>query len=67
MVLNRKMIINEKYIRDIDDEDDDFDDGMSQTRHISDKTMFEHYVTVSIENTYFKVQPSKFMFNRRLQ
>ena len=52
------MIINEKYLQDIDDDDEDEVVDMPK-RVVSDKTMFEHHIIVEIKNTCMRIAPKK--------
>ena len=45
------MIINEKYLQDIDDDDESEVVDMPNKKVVSDKTMFEHYIIVELKDS----------------
>ena len=61
------MIINEKYLQDIDDDDEDEVVDMPNRRIVSDKTTFEHHVIVELNNTYLLIAPTKFQLEKNLK
>ena len=60
------MIINEKYLQDIDDDDEDVVVDMPK-KVVSDKTAFEHHVIVELKNTYLLIAPTKFQLEKNLK
>ena len=61
------MIINEKYLQDIDDDDEDEIVDMPNRKIVSDKTTFEHHVIVELNNTYLLIAPTKFQLEKNLK
>ena len=57
------MIINEKYLQDIDDDDEDEVIDMPN-KVVSDKTAFEHHVIVELRNTHLRITPTKFQLGK---
>ena len=53
------MIINEKYLQDIDDDDDSEVIDMPN-RVVSNKTMFEHHIIVELKDTHLRIAPTRF-------
>ena len=53
------MIINEKYLQDIDDDDEDVVVDMPNRKVVSDKSTFEHYVIVELKDCYLRITPTK--------
>ena len=45
------MIINEKYLQDIDDDDENEVVDMPNRKVVSDKTMFEHHIIVELKDS----------------
>ena len=64
MISNIEMIINEKYLQDIDDDDEDEVLDMPNRKVVSDKNTFEHHIVVEIENTYLRITPTKFQLGK---
>ena len=62
-----EMIINEKYLQDIDDDDEDEIVDMPNRKIVSDKTTFEHHVIVELNNTYLLIAPTKFQLEKNLK
>ena len=58
------MIINEKYLQDIDDDDEDEVIDMPNRKVVSDKTTFEHHIVVELNNTYLRITPTKFQLGK---
>ena len=58
------MIINEKYLQDIDDDDESEVVDMPNKKVVSDKTMFEHYIIVELNKTYLRITPTKFQLGK---
>ena len=52
------MIINEKYLQDIDDDDEDEVVDMPN-KVVSDKNTFEHHVIVELNNTHLRITPTR--------
>ena len=52
------MIINEKYLQDIDDDDEDEVVDMPK-RVVSDKSAFEHHIIVEFKDTHMRIAPYK--------
>ena len=52
------MIINEKYLQDIDDDDEDVVVDMPH-KVVSDKNTFEHHVIVELKNTHLQITPTR--------
>ena len=61
------MIINEKYLQDIDDDDEDEIVDIPNRKIVSDKTTFEHHVIVELNNTYLLIAPTKFQLEKNLK
>ena len=61
------MIINEKYLQDIDDDDESEVVDMPNKKIVSDKTTFEHHVIVELNNTYLLIAPTKFQLEKNLK
>ena len=61
------MIINEKYLQDIDDDDENEIVDMPNRKIVSDKTTFEHHVIVELNNTYLLIAPTKFQLEKNLK
>ena len=61
------MIINEKYLQDIDDDDEDEVIDIPNRKIVSDKTTFEHHVIVELNNTYLLIAPTKFQLEKKLK
>ena len=57
------MIINEKYLQDIDDDDEDEVVDMPK-KVVSDKTTFEHHVIVELKDVYLRITPTKFQLGK---
>ena len=60
------MIINEKYLMDIDDDDEDEVIDIPK-KVVSDKTMFEHHIIVEIKDTYLQITPSRWQNEKYLK
>ena len=58
------MIINEKYLQDIDDDDEDEVVDMPNRKVVSDKNAFEHHIIVELDNTYLRITPTKFQLGK---
>ena len=58
------MIINEKYLQDIDDDDEDVVVDMPNSKVVSDKTAFEHHVIVELKDCYLRITPTKFQLGK---
>ena len=58
------MIINEKYLQDIDDDDDSEVVDMPNKKVVSDKNAFEHHIVVELNNTYLRITPTKFQLGK---
>ena len=56
------MIINEKYLQDIDDDDSEVVD--MPKRVVSDKTAFEHHIIVELKDAYLRITPTKFQVGK---
>ena len=54
------MIINEKYLQDIDDDDDIEVVDMPNKRIVSDKSMFEHHIIVELKDAHLRIAPTRF-------
>ena len=61
------MIINEKYLQDIDDDDEDDVVDMPNRKVVSDKNSFEHHVIVELKDTYLLIAPTKFQLEKNLK
>ena len=64
MIYATEMIINEKYLIDIDDDDESEVVNMPNKKVVSDKTTFEHHVIVELNNTYLRITPTKFQLGK---
>lgn len=60
------MIINEKYLQDIDDDDEDVVVDMPH-KVVSDKTAFEHHVIVELKNTHLRITPTRYQTEKSLK
>ena len=60
------MIINEKYLQDIDDDDEDVVVDMPH-KVVSDKTAFEHHVIVEHKNTHLRITPTRYQTEKFLK
>ena len=60
------MIINEKYLQDIDDDDEDEVVDMPK-KVVSDKTAFEHYIIVELKDEYLRITPTKFQLGKDMK
>ena len=60
------MIINEKYLQDIDDDDEDEVVDMPK-KVVSDKTVFEHHVIVELKNTHLRITPTRYQTEKFLK
>ena len=49
------MIINEKYLQDIDDDDEDEVVDIPNRKVVSDKNSFEHHIIVEIKSIYLRI------------
>ena len=58
------MIINEKYLQDIDDDDESEVVDMPNKKVVSDKNAFEHHIIVELNNTYLRITPTKFQLGK---
>ena len=58
------MIINEKYLQDIDDDDEDEVVDMPNRKVVSDKNAFEHHIVVELKDTYLRITPTKFQLGK---
>ena len=58
------MIINEKYLQDIDDDDEDEVIDMPNRKVVSDKNTFEHHIIVELNDTYLRITPTKFQVGK---
>ena len=58
------MIINEKYLQDIDDDDEDEIVDMPNRKVVSDKNAFEHHIVVELKDTYLRITPTKFQLGK---
>ena len=61
------MIINEKYLQDIDDDDESEVVDMSNRKVVSDKTMFEHYIIVELKDTHMRIAPNNWRSEENLK
>lgn len=61
------MIINEKYLQDIDDDDESEVVDMPNKKVVSDKTMFEHYIIVELKDTHMRIAPNKWRSEENLK
>ena len=61
------MIINEKYLQDIDDDDEDEVVDMPNRKVVSDKTMFEHYIIVELKDTHMRIAPNNWRSEENLK
>ena len=61
------MIINEKYLQDIDDDDESEVVDMPNRKVVSDKTMFEHYIIVELKDTDMLIAPNKWRSEENLK
>ena len=59
-----EMIINEKYLQDIDDDDEDEVVDMPNRKVVSDKNAFEHHIVVELNDTYLRITPTKFQLGK---
>ena len=60
------MIINEKYLQDIDDDDEDEVVDMPK-KVVSDKTTFEHYIIVELKDVYLRITPTRYQTEKFLK
>ena len=60
MISTTEMIINEKYLQDIDDDDDIEVVDMPNKRIVSDKSMFEHHIVIELKDTHLRIAPTRF-------
>lgn len=60
------MIINEKYLMDIDDEDEDVVVDMPH-KVVSNKTTFEHHIIVELKNTHLQIAPTRYQIEKNLK
>ena len=60
------MIINEKYLQDIDDDDEDVVVDMPR-KVVSDKNAFEHHVIVELKNTHLRITPTRYQTEKFLK
>ena len=60
------MIINEKYLQDIDDDDEDKVIDMPK-RVVSDKSAFEHHIIVEIKAIHMRIAPNKWRSEKNLK
>ena len=58
------MIINEKYLQDIDDDDEAEVIDMPNRKVVSDKNSFEHHIIVELDNTHLRITPTKFQVGK---
>ena len=58
------MIINEKYLQDIDDDDEDEVVDMPNRKVVSDKNSFEHHIIVELKDCYLRIAPTKFQLGK---
>ena len=58
------MIINEKYLQDIDDDDEDEVVDIPNRKVVSDKNAFEHHIVVELNNTHLRITPTKFQVGK---
>ena len=58
------MIINEKYLQDIDDDDEDEVVDMPNRKVVSDKNAFEHHVIVELKDAYLQITPTKYQLGK---
>ena len=61
------MIINEKYLQDIDDDDESEVVDMPNKKVVSDKTMFEHYIIVELKDAHMRIAPTKWCLEKNLK
>ena len=61
------MIINEKYLQDIDDDDEDEVVDMPNRKVVSDKTTFEHHIIVELKNTHLQIAPTRYQIEKNLK
>ena len=61
------MIINEKYLQDIDDDDESEVVDMPNRRIVSDKTTFEHHIIVELKDTHMRIAPTKWCLEKKLK
>ena len=61
------MIINEKYLQDIDDDDESEVVDMPNKKVVSDKTMFEHYIIVELKDIHMRIAPTKWCLEKNLK
>ena len=61
------MIINEKYLQDIDDDDENEVVDMPNRKVVSDKTMFEHYIIVELKDTHMRIAPNNWRSEENLK
>ena len=61
------MIINEKYLQDIDDDDEDEVVDIPNRKVVSDKTMFEHYIIVELKDTHMRIAPNNWRSEENLK
>lgn len=67
MIYATEMIINEKYLIDIDDDDESEVVNMPNKKVVSDKTTFEHHIIVEIKDTYLQIASTRFQTEKYLK
>ena len=68
MISTTEMIINEKYIQDIDDEDDESEVIYTPNKKVvSDKNTFDHHIIIEIEDAYLRITPTKYQSINKLK
>ena len=60
------MIINEKYLQDIDDDDEDEIVDIPK-KVVSDKNTFEHHIIVELKDTYLRITPTRYQTEKFLK
>ena len=61
------MIINEKYLQDIDDDDESEVVDMPNKKVVSDKNAFEHHIIVELKDTHMRIAPTKWCIEKNLK
>ena len=68
MISTTEMIINEKYIQDIDDEDDESEVIYTPNKKVVfDKNTFDHHIIIEIEDAYLRITPTKYQSINKLK
>ena len=67
LIFNIEMIINEKYLQDIDDDDEDEVVYMPNKKVVSDKSTFDHHVIVETKDTHMRMAPMRWQTEKNLK